>query len=146
MLSLLTYREDRKTKSVRIDETQAAAIRGLLAKGEDKAGITIGNLTLRVGSVVSISADVGTVSKEACKELRRRLASAAAGCPSCKGVGFVELYFAGAVELPRHAPKCDVRMRPCGCQTRTKASSGLGPYDFDWSHADDEDQSNRFGR
>jgi len=139
MFYILTYKVDKKNRTIKVNEEQAARIRKLMAEGNGNAFITVGLETLKVFQIENLSAQASDISKAGTADMRRRLINAAAGCFTCKGDGFVDVFLDPKGNGSKHwAARGESAKRICDCQARIKEQAGIEANDASWSRKDAE--------
>jgi hypothetical protein len=139
MFYILSYRVDKKVKTLKVNEDAAAKVREKLAAGNANQFLTLGLETIRIGQIISLSAESSDKTKGGIKDLKRRLIMVSGECYKCKGDGFVDQIINEKGEIiKKWEPKCEIRKEICECQARVKEGAGFDRDDFSWSHYDEE--------
>ena len=138
MSHILSYKEGKDLKTIKLNELQANAVRDRILKSSDdkSAMMTVGEDTIRLANVISISTEKVNVNRQTKKDLRKQLIGAAASCKGCSGSGFVDVFSSNGRIIPKWEAGCLVEVQQCSCQKGVKFRAGVDPDDMSYLYAE----------
>jgi hypothetical protein len=146
MFYIISFRSGNKNKAIKINEEQAKRVREIMATGNQDSIVTIGLETMRVNQIKNLSAETADISKQAIKDMRRRMMQASESCTICSGEGFLDVYFKDDKESKNYESLCETRKRMCNCIGVVKQQAGIDRNDFSWHFKDEEERESAYSR